>query len=273
MDDRQLRILMIGAHPDDGEVSMGGAAALWAAAGHKVRLVSATNGETGHQVQAGAQLARRRIAEARAAAKVLAVESRVLPIPNGQIEPSLIYRRMFIRLIREFRPDLVITHRPNDYHPDHRYTSQLVQDSAYLVMVPNNVPETPPLRYNPVMAYCRDNFQKPTPFSPDVVIAIDSVIEKKYDALHCHKSQMYEWIPWTRGTLDEVPAGDADRRAWLLEQRAQRDRAIADRFRDALIARYGKRKGSAVQYAEAFEGCEYGTKLDEAQIERIFGRM
>ena len=163
--------------------------------------------------------------------------------------------------------------RDSTFLLDEVASSQLVQDSAYLVMVPNNVPETPPLRYNPVMAYCSDNFQKPTPFSPDVVVAIDSVIEKKYDAMHCHGSQMYEWIPWTRGKLDEVPAGDADRRAWLLEQRAQRDRAIADRFRDALIARYGKRKGSAVQYAEAFEGCEYGTTLDDTQVERIFGGM
>ena len=269
----KLRILVIGAHPDDCEVEVGGTAALWAAAGHTVKFVSATNGETGHYLQAGAQLAQRRIAEARAAAEVLGVQSQVLPIPNGQIEPTVFYRRMFIRLIREFQPDLVITHRPNDYHPDHRYTSQLVQDSAYLVMVPNNVPETPPLRYNPVMAYCNDDFQKPYPFSPSVVIAIDSVIEKKYDALHCHTSQVYEWLPWLEGKLEEVPADDAARRAWLMEQRGGRDRAVADRFRDMLIARYGQEVGSNVQYAEAFEGCEYGTPLDETQIRRLFAGL
>ena len=269
----KLRILAIGAHPDDCEVDAGGTAALWVAAGHTVRFVSATNGQTGHHVQGGAQLAQRRIAEAAAAAEVLGVESQVLPIPNGQIEPTLHYRSMFIRLIREFHPDLVITHRPNDYHPDHRYTSQLVQDSAYLVTVPNNVPETPALRTNPVMAYCYDDFRKPLPFQPDVVGATDSVIAKKFDALHCHTSQMYEWIPFSQGKAEEVPAGEAERRAWLFEQRASRDAAVADRFRDALIARYGKAKGSAVRYAEAFEGCEYGMKMDAAQIDRLFGGL
>jgi len=273
MAESKLRILCIGAHPDDCEVAMGGTAALWAAAGHAVRFVSATNGETGHHVQGGAQLAQRRIAEAAAAARVLGVESQVLPIPNGGIEPTLVYRRMFIRLIRQFAPDLVITHRPNDYHPDHRYTSQLVQDSAYLVMVPNNCPEVPPLRYNPVMAYCRDEFRKPTPFAPNVAVSIDAAVERKYDALHRHASQMYEWIPWTQGRLDEVPTGDAERRKWMGEQRSPADRKIADRFRDTLVARYGEANGRAVQYAEAFEGCEYGAKLDAAQIERLFGGM
>lgn len=273
MGQERLRILAIGAHPDDCEVSLGGTAALWAAAGHTVRFVSATNGQTGHHLQAGAQLTQRRMAEAAEAAKVLGVESQVLPIPNGQIEPTLVYRRMFIRLIREFRPDLVITHRPNDYHPDHRYTSQLVQDSAYLVMVPNNVPETPPLRYNPVMAYCCDDFRKPTPFVPDVVIAIDSVIERKLDALHRHASQMYEWIPWTQGRLEEVPPDEPGRRAWLKSQRAGRDERTAERFREQLIARYGPEKGAAVRYAEAFEACEYGTRLDAEQIHRLFGGL
>ena len=269
MADKQLRIMIMGAHPDDGEVKVGGTAALWARAGHEVCFVSATNGETGHHEQGGATLTRRRIAEAAASAEVLGIRSVVLPIPNGQITPILPYRRMFIKTIREFRPDLVITHRPNDYHPDHRYTSQLVQDSAYVVTVPNNTPETPPLRYNPVMAYMSDRFAKPYPFAPTVVIDITSTVQTKYDALHCHTSQMYEWIPWNQGRLDEVPDTDADRRQWMFNDRAARDDAIADRYRDLLIARYGQERGSAVQYAEAFEACEYGAKMDEAQIERL----
>jgi LmbE family N-acetylglucosaminyl deacetylase len=273
MSDETLRVLAIGAHPDDCEVKVGGTAALWAAAGHAVCFVSATNGETGHHVQAGAQLARRRVAEAKAAADVLGIDSRVLPIPNGQLEPTLVYRRAFIRAIREFRPDLVLTHRPNDYHPDHRYTSQLVQDSAYIVTVPNAAAETPALRHNPVMAHFCDRFRKPVPFEPSVVVAIDAVIERKFEALHCHTSQMYEWIPWTQGRLADVPDDEADRRAWLLKQRAGRDEAVANRFRDLLIERYGEERGSAVRYAEAFEGCEYGAPLDEAQIERLFGGL
>ncbi|KKM05505.1 hypothetical protein LCGC14_1753450 [marine sediment metagenome] len=273
MTDQKRRILCIGAHPDDCEEMIGGTAALWAAAGHEVLFVSATNGQTGHHVQGGAALAQRRIAEAAASAKVLGVQSRVLPIPNGELEPTLIYRRMFIRLIRESAPDLIVTHRPNDYHPDHRYTSQLVQDSTYLVMVPNNVPETPALRYDPVVAYSCDNFRKPTPFTPDVVISVDSVMDKKFDALHCHTSQMYEWLPWVNGRTDEVPADEAGRRAWLAQRRGGRNQKIADRFREQLLARYGPEAGAAVQYAEAFEGCEYGAGLDTQQIERFFGGL
>ena len=268
-----LRVLAIGAHPDDCEVKAGGTAAMWAAAGHTVRFVSATNGETGHHVQGGAQLAQRRIAEAKASAAVLGVESLVLPIPNGQLEPTLVYRRAFIRVIREFRPDLVLTHRPNDYHPDHRYTSQLVQDSAYIVTVPNTAAETPALRYNPVMAYFSDGFRKPVPFEPSVVISIDPAVEKKFDALHCHTSQMYEWLPWVGGNLDEVPADEAGRRQWLRAWRGPRDEAVAERFREQLIARYGPDKGAGVRYAEAFEGCEYGAPLDAAQVDRLFGGL
>ena len=273
MGDEKLRILVIGAHPDDCEVKCGGAAALWAGRGHTVRFVSATNGQTGHYAIGGVELTRRRIAEAKAAADVIGIESQVLPIPNGQIEPVLPYRWMIIRLIREFAPDLVLTHRPNDYHPDHRYTSQLVQDSAYIVTVPNTVPETPALRYNPVMAYLSDTFRKPYPFQADVVIAIDEAIEKKIDMLHCHASQVYEWLPWHEGRLEQVPSGEAARRKWLFDRSAPRSAAVAEQFRDRLIARYGEQKGRAVKYAEAFEACEYGAKLDESQIERFFGGM
>ncbi len=269
----KLRIMVIGAHPDDCESKAGGVGALWAQKGHVVRFVSATDGQTGHHEIGGAALAQRRIAEAKAAADVIGIESQVLPIPNGQIEPSLPFRWMMIRTIRQFKPDLVLTHRPNDYHPDHRYTSQLVQDSAYTVTVPNTVPETPALRYNPVMGYLSDRFEKPYPFTPTVVIDIDDVIDRKIDMLHCHSSQVYEWLAWHGVVLDEVPEDDKARREWLFERYAPRSSALADRFRDMLIARYGKEKGSAVKYAEAFEGCEYGTKLDETQIERLFPDM
>ncbi|MCG3179021.1 MAG: 1D-myo-inositol 2-acetamido-2-deoxy-alpha-D-glucopyranoside deacetylase [Phycisphaerae bacterium] len=273
MADSKLRILCIGAHPDDCEVCIGGTAALWAAAGHTVCFVSATNGETGHHEQAGAALVTRRLAEARASADVLGVQSLVLPIPNGRIVPSLEYRAVFIKLIREFAPNLILTNRPNDYHPDHRYTSQLVQDAAYIVTVPNNAPETPPLRYNPVIAWWPDTFRKPTPFQPDVVVDIGPTVRKKYDALHRHTSQMYEWIPWNQGVLEQVPAGEAARRAWLFDRRSKRDRELADRFRDGLVARYGPKRGQSVQYAEAFEGCEYGAPLDAAAVERFFGGL
>lgn len=267
-----LRILCIGAHPDDCECKASGSATMWAQAGHTVRFVSATNGETGHYNQGGVVLTQRRIAEAKAAAATLGVESQILPIPNGQLEPVLAYRRVFIRLIREFAPDLILTHRPNDYHPDHRYTSQLVQDSSYLVTVPNNCPETPALMTSPVIAYFSDEFQRPYAFCPSVVVNIDPAIERKVDALHCHVSQFYEWIPYNQGKLDQVPADPKPRRAWLFGERTPDDERVAQKYRPQLVARYGQ-KGQAVRFAEAFEGCEYGKPLDERQILRLFGCM
>ncbi len=266
----KLRILCIGAHPDDCEISMGGTAHRWSQGGHTVRLTSATNGETGHHELPAAEVAARRAAEARAAAEVLGVESRILPIASGALEPTVANRRLLITEIREFKPDLIVTHRPNDYHPDHRYTSQLVQDAAYLVTVPGNMPEVPALRKNPVIAYCSDNFQKPLPFAPDVVVDIDPVIETKLDAAHCHTSQMYEWIPWNQRREKEIPEGDADRRAWLGVERVKKSMQLADRFREKLVERYGEERGHAVKNAEAFEGCEYGSPLDAEQIERLF---
>ena len=269
----KLKILAIGAHPDDCESKCAGAAAKWAAKGHTVRFVSATNGGSGHHEIAGHVLAQRRIAEAGAAARVIGIESQVLPIPTGQIEPILAYRWMFIRLIREFGPDLILTHRPNDYHPDHRYTSQLVQDSSYLVTVPTAVPETPHLRSMPVIMYMSDTFRKPIPFIPDVVIDIDGVMDKKIEMLHCHTSQVYEWLPYNRNVLDQVPEGEQERRTWLMEFMGYRSGQVADRYRQQLIDRYGEGRGKAVRFAEAFEACEYGASLDADQVESLFGEM
>ncbi|MCW8133324.1 MAG: PIG-L family deacetylase [Planctomycetota bacterium] len=267
---RKLRILVIGAHPDDDEIKAGGSAALWAAAGHTVRFVTATNGGTGHHAIGGVELVRRRLAEAKAAAAVIGIESQVMEFTNGELEPTLYYRKQFIKIIREFNPDLILTHRPNDYHPDHRYTSQLVQDSSYVITVPNNLPTTPALRKMPVIAYLSDNFTKPIPFQPDVVVGIDSVIEKKLDMLHCHVSQFYEWIPWNQQKEDQVPKGNRERRAWLRGQRMQADESCAKKYRAKLLELYGRKAGAKFRYAEAFEICEYGSPLPKERIPELF---
>ena len=160
--------------------------------------------------------------------------------------------------------------RPNDYHPDHRYTAQLIQDAAYMVMVPNVSAFSEHLSSNPVIVYVSDTFQKPYPFAPDVVVAIDDVVEQKVDLLHAHTSQVYEWLPYVGGYLDQVPAAPEQRRPWLRQQMDARMRRDADRYRDLLVARYGEQGGRAVQYAEAFEGCEYGAPLTKENIGRLF---
>jgi N-acetylglucosamine malate deacetylase 1 len=265
-----LRLLIIGAHPDDADYAAGGTAALYRAGGHHVHMVSLTNGDAGHHIEPGPALARRRTAEASASGAVIGAPYELLDIHDGRLEPTLENREKVIHLIRSVNPDLVLTHRPNDYHPDHRYTSQLVQDAAYMITVPAVVPRTPHLMKNPVIAYLPDEFQKPYPFTPSVAVDVGPVLEKIVDMLHCHTSQFYEWLPYNTGMLDQVPTSDGARRSWLAEQVKARLRGQAQRFRPQLVRSYGDQLGNAVEYAEAFEACEYGAPLDDAAARRLF---
>ena len=169
-------------------------------------------------------------------APVIGATYELLDHPDGGLLPTLEARHTLIRLIRGFRPDLVLTHRPNDYHPDHRYTSVLVQDSAYLLTVPAVCPDAPHLERDPVILYFSDDFKKPAPFHPDVVVDIGDELSRVVDMLHCHVSQFYEWLPYNGGHAGEVPADAASRRAWLEERYRRRLRPLADLFRDLLDA-------------------------------------
>jgi LmbE family N-acetylglucosaminyl deacetylase len=265
--DGKLNVIAIGAHPDDCDIRAGGTAAKYAALGHRVRFVSVTNGDAGHQSEGGGALAARRRAEAQEAGRRIGVDYVVLDNHDGELLPSLHIREQIIRQIRQWNADLVLAPRPNDYHPDHRYTGILVQDAAYMVVVPNVAPDTPPLRRNPVFMYVEDRFQKPNPFTPDVAVAIDDVIDKKIEMLDAHVSQMYEWLPWVDGALEQVPKSPADRRRWLKESRGTEPTPAV---RAALVKWYGPDQGNKVRYAEAFEICEYGRRPDEAAVRTLF---
>ena len=266
----QLRILIIGAHPDDADIKAGGTAAKWCALGHVVKLVSLTNGGAGHQTQHGPQLAERRLAEAQASAAVIGATYEVFDHPDGQLDDRLEYRHEVIRLLRTFRPDLVITHRATDYHPDHRFTGLLVQDASYLVTVPAICPETPHLPSSPVIMCFSDGFKRPCPFEPHVVVDIGDTFDRLIGMLNCHASQFYEWLPYNAGYLGQVPAINESRRAWLAERIGRRIRSLADRYRELVIETYGSERGQQIQYIEAFEVSEYGAPLDSAARRRLF---
>lgn len=271
--DEKLRIIVFGAHPDDAEFKAGGTGAKWAKAGHHVKLVSVTNGDIGHWQMAGGPLALRRTGEVYAAAEKLGTYSQVLDIHDGELEPTLENRKTITRLIREWRADIVISHRPWDYHPDHRYVGVLVQDAAFMVTVPFICPDTPPLTKNPVFLYSSDTFQKPYPFKADVAVSIDDVFEQKLDAIHELASQVYEGgASGSEEFVRSVPpaSDDAARRAWLKEKWAERQGREANRCRAALIERYGEEEGKAVQAAECFEICEYGRQPTREELEKLF---
>ncbi|RJP22214.1 MAG: PIG-L family deacetylase [Candidatus Omnitrophota bacterium] len=269
--DDSLRIIVFGAHPDDCEIRTGGVAIMWEKLGHKVKYVSTTNGDIGHSVMAGGPLAIRRTQEAQEAAKVLGIsETQVLDIHDGELMPTLENRKIIIQLIREWEADIVITNRPNDYHPDHRYTSILVMDAAYMVTVPFICPDVKPLKSNPVFLYWTDRFQKPYPSQADIVVGIDDVLEQKYLALHELASQFYEGGANGPGDPEKYVQGDKETlMAWLRPRFARRYRVQED-WRAKLEEFYGKEKAAQIQYAEAFEICEYGRQPSQDDIKKLF---
>ena len=271
--DQKLRIIVFGAHPDDAQYKAGGTAAKWIKAGHKVKLVSVTNGDIGHWQSAGGPLAQRRLAEVKKADAIIGASTEVLDIHDGELMPSLENRQKIIRLIREWRADIVIGHRPWDYHPDHRYVGVLLQDAAFMVAVPFICPDVPPLKKNPLFLYSSDGFQKPYPFKPDIAVSVDDVFDQKLTAIHEMPSQHYEG--GANGSEEHVksvpPASDEPgRKNWLRQRWERRQGGEADRFRETLIKRYGQEKGTAVKFAEAFEICEYGRQPSEAEIRILF---
>ena len=263
----KLHIIIIGAHPDDPD-EVGGTAYKWAQAGHDVLMVSLTNGDAGHQTLSSEVLAKIRREEARRAGEVIGVRYITLDNHDGQLMPTYENRLQVIKLIREQKADIVIFPRPYDYHPDHRYTGTLVLDAAYMVTVPKILPEVPFLEKNPVFLYTYDHFVHPEAFVADVVVNIDDVIEKKIDMYHQHTSQMYEWLPFNRGELDQVPATEKERRAWL--GKIWGARSNAEPFRDKLIEHYGQEAGSKIKYCEAFQDSGYGTRLTKENIKKYF---
>ncbi|MBN1805566.1 MAG: PIG-L family deacetylase [Sedimentisphaerales bacterium] len=263
----KLRIIVFGAHPDDCEIKAGGVAAMWAAQGHQVKFVSTTNGDIGHWKMAGGPLAKRRTAEVKKAAEILGIETEVLDNHDGELMPTLENRKHFVKLIRRWKADIVLSHRTNDYHPDHRYTGVLVQDAAYMVICPFICPDVPHLKTNPVFMYFSDDFRKPSLFEPTLVVAIDDIIEQKLDALAVIDSQFVEG--GVSGNESMIPKNDKERaeaRRKVRERFRRRFEATADKYRDKLIEIYGPEKGKKIKCAEAFEVCEYGRSPSEKEL-------
>ena len=280
---------MIGAHLDDNDFCGGGTALKYLERGHSVRFLSMANGSGGHHVLSPKEIAARRYREAQAVAALTGLEYDVWDIGDCELMADLETRKKLVRYIREYNPDIIFTHRTNDYHADHRNAGILVQDASYLVIVPHFCPEVPAMKEMPVIMFFRDKFKKP-PFTPDVAVNIDDVMDKKFEMFNCHVSQVYEWLPYTEGEIDKVPADPKERLDWLKSPKVPRDRILtleeltakheprhceytealyATKYRDVLINRYGE-AGKKVIFAEVFETSEYGTQLTDKNRDDFF---
>ena len=262
-----LNIVVIGAHPDDADVTTGGTAIKFAQMGHNVLCVSVTNGDAGHFSNGGGALAKIRRKEAEEAGRRFGVKYIVLDNHDGELTPDLNIRLDIIRLIRGWNADVVIGHRSNDYHPDHRNTAILIQDAAFMVIVPNIAPDTPALTKNPVFLFMQDRFTKPYRFIPHISVDISDVYEQKIYGIAAHESQFFEWLPWLNGTLDQLPQDEAARLTWLGKQRKKQ---ITPEARETLVKWYGEEHAQSVTDAESFEICEYGRMPNDDEIRRLF---
>ncbi len=272
MSDKPPRLLILGAHPDDAEYHAGGLCAMYRSLDYTVKMVSVTNGDAGHHELGGAELAAIRRPEAAASGAVIGAEYVTWGFHDGTLQPTLDVREAVIRELRTFAPDLVLTHRLNDYHPDHRAVGQAVQDASYMVTVPNVLPDVPILKRDPVVGYLPDLFTKPTRLQADVILDVSEQVETVVKMLACHKSQVFEWLPYNEGVLDEVPPADdeAGRMNWLRAWYDEKIKPRADHFRDDLIAAFGEQRGRAIEYCEAFEISEYASPLDDVARARLF---
>lgn len=265
-----LRLLILGAHPDDAEYHAGGLAAIYREAGHVVKMVSVTNGESGHFRISGKELADIRRIEARSAGDVIGATYETWDNPDGRLLPTIDVRERIIRELRTFAPDLVLTHRLNDYHPDHRAVGQAVQDASYLVTVPPICPDVQALRRDPIVAYLPDLFTRPAPLRGDVVIDVGDRMETIVRMMAAHQSQFFEWLPFNERRSDEVPQAAADRLAWLRHWYEQKIAPRAQRHRSELVAQYGPDRGKNIEFCEVFEISEYAAPLDTAARRQLF---
>ncbi len=264
-----MNIICFGAHPDDCEIFAGGSAVLWARRGDRVLFVSLTNGDIGHYEVAGGPLAGIRRQESARSAEIAGVSYMILDNHDGELLPTLELRKQVIRLIRNWRADVVLTHRPWDYHPDHRNTSLVVQDAAYMVTVPHICPDTQRLETNPVFLYMMDFFKRPLSFQADLAVAVDEVMEAKYSMLDAMESQVYEWLPLIDGRLAQVPGDPKARISWLKKNWDPFFLQPAQTWKGALSEFYSKDQVQHIRYAEMFEVCEYGSHPEKDTLLEI----
>lgn len=265
------RILVLGAHPDDAEFFAGGLLSAHADAGAVISMVSVTNGQSGHHEMRSDVLVARRRREAAASGNLLHATYTTWDFPDGYLQPTIELREAIIRAIRGFQPSLILTHRPFDYHPDHRAVGQAVQDASYMVMVPKIAPGYAPPTKEPVVAYMVDLFTRPCPFRADVVLDVSSYLERVIDLLSCHESQFFEWMPWIDRVEDTLPTLDAMEpserpgalKQWLRKWYTDRTQPRVERF-------WKSEWGATPRLVEAYELSEYAGRASGGMLERLF---
>jgi len=187
-----VNVLAIGCHPDDIEIACGGALIRYVRAGHKVSMCTVANGDMGHAVIMPEELREIRRKECEASARVIGADYYGVDVGDGMVEASdKEVRLRLIEIIRKTKPDLIITHNPDDYMRDHMQASRFAYDASFMSTIPHIFTETevfgnfPPVFYMDTLAGIG--------FIPTEYVDISDVIEQKLEALACHDSQI-KWM-------------------------------------------------------------------------------
>jgi LmbE family N-acetylglucosaminyl deacetylase len=258
---KKYTYMFIGAHPDDADIDFGGTAILLKRLGHNIVFVSVTDGSAGHQTMNRQMLSARRHAETQSVARFLDITYLVMDGVDGELMPDLAMRHKLIKQIRTHKPDVIVCPRPSDYHPDHRAAGQLVQDCSFLLTVPAVCPEVPRLERAPYIFYHQDNFTKPIPFTPEILVDITPAYDKKIESFSHHESQAFEWLPFIESIEESVPDDPIKRMNFLKHHRG----FMSDSSQ--FISLFNN---PAVQQVEALERCEYGAKTTKKIAEQLF---
>jgi LmbE family N-acetylglucosaminyl deacetylase len=191
MNELPKRVLAIGAHPDDLEIQMGGTLAKYSALGCQVCMAIATDGSAGHMVIPANELAEIRHKEAQESANVIGADFYWLGFRDELIADTIDTRLQFVELIRQSRPDIIFTHDPNDYHPDHRTVSKLVFDASFLSGLPNvKTKSNAHLGVQPLIYFDTSGGLN---FQPSEYVDIAEVFKVKQTMFSKHVSQI-QWL-------------------------------------------------------------------------------
>ncbi len=186
-----MNILAIGAHPDDVENCCGGTLAKYAKQGHKIFTATATNGNVGSATLSMEEIAAIRKEEARRAAALIGAEYVCLDYDDEMFFEDRAARTAFIDLVRYCKADIILTHNPTDYNPDHELTSKIVRDIAVMIPIAKIPTKNKPYDKIPIIAYFETSCG--LDFQPTEYVDVTDFMDVKRAMCAEHKSQI-QWM-------------------------------------------------------------------------------
>jgi LmbE family N-acetylglucosaminyl deacetylase len=256
-----LKVMVIFAHPDEGEIYTGGISALYTKMGYQVKFMSLTNGDAGHYSMKPADLAKMRYSEAMESKAILKLgDYEVLDYHDQYLKNTKEAQDKVIKSIQDWNADIVFTYYPaKGGHTDNMTAGYIVRDAAPRLQMAKM----------PVFVYIRDYFTITFSYIPDFAVDIDKVWDTKLAACTVQRSQVMDAIPHSMGILDEVRA-NPEKQKQLIYDNTYPFSSVTNINRPALEKWYGAEVASKIKYAEAFEIAEFGRQVDEVEMHTLF---